>query len=69
MVDMRSGWSAKKAGRDVMVNLMGEFAAGDESRKPVGKSLGSSCWPIEKLFTMRFLIDPLGDQHEGEIFF
>ena len=28
------------------------------------KVLGSSCWPIEKRFTMHFLIDPfVGDDH------
>lgn len=49
-------------------NPMGEFAVGVELKKPVEKSSGSSCWPMEKRYTMRFLIDPLGGQHEGKIF-
>ena len=50
-------------------SLMDEFVDGDKLKKSVEKFPGSFCWPIEKLFTTHFLIDPLGDLNEGKIFF
>lgn len=49
--------------------LMGPVAIGDEMRKPVEKFSGSSCWPMGKRFTTRFLIDLLGGRHKDQIFF